>query len=142
MAAAERGATVLLLPGSPAAETFGLRRKPQRLFIGALPPSLLAGLMTATYLKQWQEMPAASGDGWQTLVEPGLVAVKPLGQGRLIACTLDLAGLEETRARVKLLRFWNVLLANLGGRSFALLDSSSARYEPNAWEELPPYINW
>lgn len=144
MAAAERGATVLLLPGSPAAETFGLRQKPQRLFIGRVASHpLLAGLSDGdVYLKQWQEMPAASGDGWQTLVEPGLVAVKPLGQGRLIACTLDLAGLEETRARVKLLRFWNVLLANLGGRSFALLDSSSARYEPNAWEELPPYINW
>jgi beta-galactosidase len=143
-AAASRGATVVLLPGSPAAEAFGLQRKAQKLFIGRLASHpLLAGLGDGDlYLKQWREFSTLSGDGWQTLVEPGLVAVKPLGQGQVIACSLDLAGLEKTRARVKLLRFWNILLANLGGRSLGLLDRTLPRYEPNEWEEIPPFMNW
>ena len=143
-AAANQGATVLLLPGAPTVA--GLRTTEQRLFI-ARPTQhpLLTGIGAADlYLKQWHTMPVCLPEnGWRTLTQPGLLAVKQVGKGRLIACTLDPAQLAGTRGHPKALRFWNLLLANLQATRPALEISTNATpYEKNQWETIPGYINW
>ena len=146
--AAREGATVVLRPGSPLAAEFGLDTKSTRLFIGRVGDHpLLTGLSDGDlYLKQWTTIKAACpGNGWKVIAEPGVVAVKQLGRGRLVACQLDPATLGNTRARVKALRFWNVLLSNAGAerRRFAsFLEPTAKCHEPNAWEQIPPFINW
>jgi len=78
-------------------------------------------------------------------VEPGLLALKRLGKGRIIVCRLPIDRKHGERARVKALRFHNILLANLGAPrnpSGLLLDESRARYVDAAWEDIPPFINW
>ena len=144
-AALDRGSTVLFLAAGPAAERFGLQCHDERLFMGQVGAHpLLVGLNDGdTYFKQWRQMRVArASNGWQALVEPGLVAVKQQGRGRLIACLLDVSTPQASRGQVKALRFWNILLANLGGRNGPFLESSAPRYEPNPWEEIPPFINW
>jgi len=146
--AAEEGATVVLLPKAASGPAFGLRLREERLFIGRLVPSpLLSGLSDGdVYLKQWVTLPVAQdGEGWQSLVQPGLLATKTVGAGRLLACQLDPESLGQSRARVKVLRFWNLLLANLGiDRSTELFPGAAAPrvYEANEWEEIPPYMDW
>jgi hypothetical protein len=63
----------------------------------------------------------------------------------MIACQLDLKRLGEGRSRIKALRFWNILLANLGAERLGFkqfLSSGLKVYELNDWEQIPPYINW
>ena len=146
--AAERGATVLLLPGAAVTEHFGLELSEQRLFIsrpGTDP--LLAGLSAGDlYLKRWETISVARpANGWECLVEPGLVATKRVGAGRLISCQLDPSALGGTRGRVKALRVWNSLLSGAGTRRDGFrrfLRPTVAGYEPNESEEMPGYINW
>ena len=146
--AARQGATVLLLPGARLSAACGPRRVRRRFFIGRVAAHpLLAGLSDGDlYLKSWTTMETIqAGEGWQVVAEPGLVAVKPLGKGRVVACQLDVGQLGRTRGRIKALRFWNVLLANLRARRVWLDAGLSRRrkgYEPNPWEEIPPFINW
>lgn len=148
LAAAKAGATVLLLPGCTLAPEVGLRRETTKLFRGRITSHpLLAGLHDGDlYLKAWTEMEVAlPGSDWQLLVEPGLVAVKPFGQGRIVACQLDVAKLGQSRGRVKALRFYNILLANLGVRRSAFdkfLQPEAQVDQPNSWEQIPPFINW
>lgn len=143
---AEAGATVLLLPGSPAADAFGLRLHEEKLFIANLPPdALLAGLNPGDlYLKSWETLPVASAEnGWRNLVEPGLIAFKQAGMGRVVACQLDPDKLTGKRGRVKALRVWNMLLTNLGvERNSAFITAPAQAYEDNEWEKLPPYMSW
>jgi beta-galactosidase len=147
-AAAERGATVLLLPGSSAAGPFGLRLREERLFIGRVEPRpLLAGLSDADlYLKAWTNIQVAAPEGgWDVIAQPGLVAEKTVGRGRVVSCQLDPGALGPSRGRVKALRFWDVLLANLGARrtgSTAFLQPTAPVYEDNEWETMPGYIDW
>ncbi|MBT7164292.1 MAG: hypothetical protein HN904_16040, partial [Victivallales bacterium] len=144
IAAVNQGATALLLPGSSPAS--GLQSAEQRLFIGRpTQHPLLAGISAADlYLKQWHTMPVCLPEnGWQLLIKPGILAIKPMGKGQLIACTLDPAKLAGTRGRPKALRFWNLLLANLQAPRPALRISTEATpYERNQWETIPGYINW
>ncbi|OGV72371.1 MAG: hypothetical protein A3K19_23485 [Lentisphaerae bacterium RIFOXYB12_FULL_65_16] len=142
--AAEDGATVVLLPGTaPAA--FGVPLRNSHLFgakLSDLP--LTSGLNDGDcYLKKWLDLSmATAGDGWELLAEPGVAAVKTVGKGRLVAILLDPATLEA-RARVKALRFCNGLLTNLGAtRTGAWLAPMGKVYEPNPWEEMPPWIMW
>jgi hypothetical protein len=147
LTAAQNGATVVLLPGCPLAAASGLQLRPTRLFAAAPGPDpLLRGLCDGDFfLKRWAELPCAvGGDGWQLLTEPGVIAVKPLGRGRLIACQLDPQRCGD-RGRIKALRVWNVLLAQLGADRTGwshFLASETKPYEPNPWEQMPPYINW
>ncbi|MEA1951920.1 MAG: hypothetical protein U9N87_11080, partial [Planctomycetota bacterium] len=72
-------------------------------------------------------------------------AIKPFGQGRIVACQLDMAKLGQSRGRIKALRFYNMLLANLGVERIAFdsfLQPTAQVYQPNSWEQIPPYINW
>ena len=147
-AAADRGATVLFLPGAPVAEQFGLQREEQRLFIGRATDSpLLPGLQDGdVYLKAWLTLPVGrSGNGWQEVVAPGIVTGRAVGDGRLIACELDPRRLGDTRARVKAVRLWNTLLTGLGARREgfeAFLTPGLSLYEESEWEAMPPYMNW
>jgi beta-galactosidase len=147
LAAVEQGATALLLPGSRLAADAGLSTTPRRCFL-ARPGSdpLLAGVSDADlFLKAWTELPAARAEnGWQALSEPAVVARKFLGHGQLVACLVDPARCGE-HGRIKTLRLWNVLLANLHVRR--LIDGSFLKpalplYEANTWEGMPPYMNW
>ena len=146
--AARDGATVLLLPQAECGPAFGLRLREQRLFGGRLGTSpLLTGLDDGdVYLKQWATLSVASDEnGWESLIQPGLLAAREIGAGRLLACRLDPESLGPTRARVKLLRFWNLLLANLGverspGPVFGA--PPTPPYEDNQWEQIPPYMDW
>jgi hypothetical protein len=142
---ANAGATIVFLPGAPSAAAFGLELKDTRFFIGRMKPNaLFAGLNDGDlYMKKWVSVPVAcAGNGWEPVVEPGIVAVKKLGRGRLVACPIEPATLGETRGRIKALRFWNCLLANLGAERSTFLHSDRAAYETNKWEEIPPFINW
>ncbi len=147
-AAIRGGATALLLPESPLGRRFGLRSASERLFIGRLGGDpLLAGLNDGDlYLKAWTELPVVSEQGgWQVLVKPGIVARKVLGQGRVIACQIDPEKLGATRGRIKTLRFWNVLLANLALPRTPLTEAMQpgrAFYEENPWEEIPRFRSW
>ena len=142
------GATALLLPESPLGARFGLKSTPERLFIGRLGDDpLLAGLNDGDlYLKAWTELPVvseqAAGRSWS---KPGIVARKDLGRGRAIACQIDPEKLGATRGRVKTLRFWNVLLANLELPRAPLTEELQPRlafYEDNPWEEIPRFRSW
>ena len=56
-----------------------------------------------------------------------------------------MAKLGPSRVRVKALRFWNVLLANLDverGTCDNFLRPDVDVHEPNPWEQVPPYMNW
>jgi hypothetical protein len=125
-----------------------LRLREERLFIGRLGPSpLLSGLTDGdVYLKQWVTLPVASDEnGWESLVQPGLLSTKATGAGRFVACRLDPESLGPNRARVKVLRFWNLLLANLAVDRSADLAPGAAPtrvYEDNEWERIPRYMNW
>jgi len=147
-AVARRGATVLLLPGVSSAGALGLQTKETRVFIGRMGSSpLLAGLGDDDlYLKGWTTVAAAlPGNGWESIVAPGLVSVKEVGKGMLVACQVDPGKLGASRGRVKALRFWNILLANLGARRTgfdAFLEPEGSLYEENRWEHIPPYIDW
>lgn len=147
LATAERGATVLLLPGSPLASAAGLTLAPRKFFLGRPGDDpLLAGVSdTDLYLKAWTEIPvAAGGRGWQILAEPGLVARKAVGRGQLIACTLDPRHCGP-RGQVKTLRLWNLLLGNLQLRRKAsedFLQPKTKLYDANDWEAMPRYMNW
>ncbi|MBI2300620.1 MAG: hypothetical protein HYU66_17060, partial [Armatimonadetes bacterium] len=142
--AARGGATVVLLPR---AAGFGLRLADQRWFIGRLKRDpLLAGLNDGDlYLKSWKTTPAVPAEGgWESLVEPGVLAVKALGQGRLVACEVDPEQLGA-RGRAKALRFWNVLLANLGAEreaNAAFVTAPAKAWEESESEQLPPYMGW
>jgi hypothetical protein len=84
-AAARQGATVLLLPGAPAAQALGLQTKEERLFAGhAAAP--LAGLTDGDlFLKRWTTLRAGvAGSGWNVTVAPGLVCERKVGAGRLV----------------------------------------------------------
>lgn len=145
--AVRAGATAVLLPGSPAAERFGLRLNKERAFrVSWGKDPLLTGLNAGDgYLKARLEVPAAAAEGgWQPLAEPGVVAVRALGPGRLIVCTLDPSVLQG-RARIKALRLWNALLANLHAPREGLSDflrPSHPVWEANEPEQLPPYMDW
>jgi len=147
LTAAQNGATVLLLPGCALGATADLKLRPTRLFAAAPGEDpLLQGLSNSDFfLKRWAELPcAAGGAGWHVLSEPGLIPVKPVGRGRLIACQLDPQKCGD-RGRIKALRVWNVLLAQLGVERAAwlpFLAPTAAPYEPNPWEQMPPYMNW
>jgi len=147
-AAIRAGATALLLPESPLGARFGLKSTPERLFIGRLcDDPLLAGSNDGDlYLKAWTRLPVvAERGGWQVLVKPGIVARKDLGRGRVIACQIDPEKLGATRGRVKTLRFWNVLLANLELPRAPLTEELQPRlafYEDNPWEEIPRFRSW
>jgi beta-galactosidase len=147
-AAVRGGATALLLPESPLDARFGLKSAPERLFIGRLGNDpLLAGLNEGDlYLKAWTELPGVlEQGGWQVLAKPGIVARKVLGQGQVIACQIDPEKLGPTRGRIKTLRFWNVLLANLGlprAPFTEALEPRQAFYEDNPWEEIPRFRSW
>lgn len=142
--AARAGATVVLLPGATAA---GLRLTDQRWFIARLKSDpLLAGLNDGDlYLKSWKTTPAIAPEhGWRPLADPAVLAVEPVGQGRLVACEVDPERLG-TRGRVKALRFWNVLLANLGAdrkANPAFLTAPGKAFEPCEAEQIPPYMSW
>ncbi|NUP99530.1 MAG: hypothetical protein HUU35_06715, partial [Armatimonadetes bacterium] len=144
-AQARAGATVLLLPGAKAPE-LGLSTTPQRVFI-AHPEEhpLLAGLSGADlYFKEWTELPViAPANGWQPLAAPAVLAVKPLDQGQVIACTVD-PFLMGNRGQVKATRFWSLLLANLGAarEPTGWLAPTRPLYVPNPLEVIPPYMNW
>jgi hypothetical protein len=139
---------VLLLAQQPLAPELGLRRETTKLFGGRITSHpLLAGLHDGDiYLKAWTELEVALPDNdWQLLVEPGLVAIKPFGRGRIVACQLDVAKLGQSRGRVKALRFYNILLANLGVERSAFDNFVQPEVQvdlPNSWEQIPPYINW
>jgi hypothetical protein len=147
LAAVAQGATALLLPGSLLAADVGESTTPRRCFLarpGGDP--LLAGVSDADlYLKAWTELPAvAVENGWQALAEPAVVARKPFGRGQIVACLLDPAHCGE-HGRIKTLRLWNVLLANLHARRSiegGFLQPKMRLYEANTWEEMPPYMNW
>lgn len=147
-AAIRGGATALLLPGSSLGPRFDLKLVPARLFIGRLGNDpLFAGLNDGDlYLKAWTELPAVSEqNGWQVLAKPGIVARKALGRGQMIACQIDPEKLDAGRGRVKTLRFWNVLLANLELPRAAfteVLQPALAFYEDNPWEEIPRFRSW
>ena len=147
LAAADQGATVLLLPASPLARAAGLPLDRRAFFLGRPGADpLLAGVSDADlYLKAWTEMPVAvGGEGWQIIAEPGLIARKAIGRGQLMACMLDLSRCG-TRGQVKGLRLWNLLLANLQIRREAsenFLQPKGKLYEVNDWEAMPPYMNW
>ena len=147
LAAAGRGATVLLLPGGPLADAAGLTIARRKFFLGRPGDDpLLAGINGADlYLKAWTELPvAAGGDGWQVLAEPGLIARKAVGRGQLIACMLDPLRCGP-RGRIKTLRVWNLLLTNLQLRRKTeeeFFQPKASLYEANDWEAMPPYMNW
>ena len=144
--AAEAGATVVLLPGSAAASAFSLPLEEQRLFIGKLTADpLTEGLGPGDlYLKAWTTVQAIRAEnGWRNVLTPGLVAARDLGAGRVVACQLDPRALGQTRARIKALRVWNLLLANVGAeRGAAFLTAPAGAYEANEWEQIPPYMDW
>ncbi|MCX7047029.1 MAG: hypothetical protein NTX50_16260, partial [Candidatus Sumerlaeota bacterium] len=147
-AAVRRGSTLILAPGGALYARFGLACEPQRFFIGKLSDDpLLTGLSDGDlYLKNWTTIDAATEkNGWKILAAPGILAAKSLGEGRLIAVRIDPERLGATRARVKVLRFWNILLSNLGAAREPFdhnLLPALRFYEDNPWEELPPYIDW
>ncbi len=148
------GAVALLLPGAVAscADAFGLRTSQRRCFIGRKKGAdpLLGGISAGDlYLKRWTSVSMISGEnGWRVIAGPGLLAVKNIGKGRLVACTFPVPDTEpaKSHAGVKSTRFWGRLLTNLG-LSSARVFSADLRpvrpmYVKNPWEELPPYINW
>jgi hypothetical protein len=141
------GATAVLLPGSQATERFGLKLTKARAFrVNWGKDPLLTGLNAGDgYLKAWLELPAAAEEGgWQALAEPGVVAVRALGQGRIVACSLDPTALQG-RARIKALRVWNALLTNLNVPREGLSDflqPAHPVWEANEPEQLPPYMDW
>ena len=145
---ASRGATVLVLPGRETASAFGLEVAACDLYKGELSADpLLAGLSAGdVFLKKQVTLEVGvDGDGWRSIVAPGLVLVKKMGKGRIVACGLDPAGLGQGRARVKALRLWNMLLCNLGieRRGYGtILAPKGPVYEDNQWEQMPGYINW
>jgi hypothetical protein len=147
-ACANRGATILLLPGFRQSAALGLQFRDERFFIGRTTSDpLLCGVGDSDlYMKQWTTLPMIQPvGGWKILVQPGLLAVKTIGQGRILACQLDPEKLGKTRGRVKSLRFWNILLANLKTQraDVSVSPRSGARaYEPNEWEEMPRYFDW
>lgn len=144
--AAEAGATVVLLPGSAAAGAFGLSTKEERLFLGkAAVGPLTQGLDAGDlYLKAWTTLQGIEeGNGWRSVVTPGLVATKAVGAGRVVACPLDPQALGQTRARIKALRLWSLLLANVGSeRARTFLAAPAPTYAVNEWESIPPYMSW
>jgi beta-galactosidase len=147
--AARAGATVVLLPQTAAGATFGLRQREERLFAGRMTGAdpLLAGVHDGDlYLKAWTTLSVAVADnGWRPVVEPGLLSVRTLGTGRIVACQIALDDANKTRGQVKALRFWNLLLANLEierNADTAFVAAPRRAYEDNDWEHLPPYINW
>jgi hypothetical protein len=147
-AAARSGATVLLLPRTSALDAFGPRLREEQVIIGrggSYP--LLVGLNDGdTYLKACtQLLVVCPENGWEAIVEPGIMAVKKVGEGRIVACQLDPNALGNTRGRIKVLRFWNILFANLGvsrATEEGFLQPRRSPYEDNEWEQIPPYINW
>jgi len=145
--AVRRGATAFFLPGTAMAETFGLQRAETKLFRGlGSPTPWLAGLNHGDfYLKRWQSLPTArAGNGWETRVEPGLIATRALDQGRLVACELDPQA-ADARTGVKASRVWSVLLANAGvGGALpgGILEPTVSLYRENPWEQMPDYILW
>lgn len=144
-AAAHAGATVVLLPRSTPAP-LGPPLADGRWFIGRLGADpLLASLNDGDlYPKTWITGPViAPTEGRTTLVEPGLLAAHALGAGRLLACQVDPDGLSP-RGRVKALRFWNVLLANLGvdRPAASFLAPPASVYEDDVSEQMPPYMGW
>ncbi len=145
--AARAGATVLLLPNATLAAAFGQRALPRRWYLGRWQADpLLSGLTAGDlFVKAWTTSPVVvADDGWRPLVEPGVLAVKSFGAGRVIAGTLDPGALPE-RGRVKVTRFWSLLLANLGAdrnADTAFLTEPRAAYLPTECETIPPYMNW
>ena len=140
---------MVLLPQTAAGATFGLRQREERLFAGRMTGAdpLLAGVHDGDlYLKAWTTLSVAVADnGWRPVVEPGLLSVRTLGTGRIVACQIALDDANKTRGQVKALRFWNLLLANLEierNADTAFVAAPRRAYEDNDWEHLPPYINW
>ena len=146
--AAQNGATVVFLPGASSCAAFGLTLRDAPFFIGRMKPdAFLRGLNDGDlYMKKVVTVPMVRAEnGWRVLVEPGLLAGKALGKGGLLACTIDPDRLGNCRGRVKALRFWNVLLANLGAERPGFqpfMPGAMDLYEPNPWEKIPPFINW
>ena len=122
----------------------GLPMEEQRLFGGKLTKHpLLAGLNEGdVFLKAWHTLDVVvPGGGWQVIAEPGLVAL----DGDRVVCALDPAGFEDTRARIKAIRVRTMLAVNAGiqnPRWNTFLSTPLRLYEENAWETIPPYINW
>jgi len=137
-----------LIPVDVATRRHGLRLAASRFFKGKITDHpLLAGLSDGDlYLKQWHEQPVAQdGNGWRVIAEPGIVAVKNTANGLAVVCTLDPTTFGKTRARIKALRFVNTLRSNLGEPNPAwqhLITAPGQAYEPNIWEEIPPYQHW
>ena len=142
--AAENGATVLFLPDSQAT-SFGLRIQEESLFIGRTTRHrILRGLSDADlFFKKWVALRVGQkSEGWEMITVPGIVALKKIGKGRLVACQLDLGRLKD-RGRIKAFRFWRIFLANLGANpSASFTEPEVSVYLPNKWESMPGYINW
>ncbi len=143
------GATALFLPSAARNPGLELTLKPTEFFIARLRRSrLFAGLGDGdTFLKQNLRMLlACSGKGWKLAAKPGIVATKKHGLGRFVVCMLDPGQLKNTRGQVKIERFWNLLLYNLGirrkGWDFFGAQERRPCYHENKWERIPPYINW
>ncbi len=98
------------------------------------------------YLKKWTTLPAIqAANGWEILAQPGLLAVKSVGKGQIVACQLDPEKLGPSRGRIKALRFWNLLLANLKVQRdpFGFSPGPDVKvWEKNPWEDMPPYFDW
>lgn len=145
--ALREGTRVVLMPGSSAADSFGLQVREERLFAarstGSLPPGLHDGDL---FLKNWVTLETCrQATDWTPLTEPGILAERKVGAGRLLTCSLDPVRLGATRERIKALRVWNQLLADLGAHRTgfeSFLSPQAATWEPNTWETIPPYMNW
>ena len=146
--AVEQGARAVLLPNCQLTKAFGLRREVRPVCIGRMTSHrLTSGLNDGDlFFKRMVDVSTfVKSDDWKTVVSPGLLVSKSLGCGQVIACAVDPTSLGATRGRIKSLRFWNLLLANLNvARSDFLefLKPKTKSYEANNWEPLPPYINW
>ena len=98
------------------------------------------------YLKQWHEQKVATeANGWRVIAKPGIVAVNHKDDERLAVCLLYPESFTKERARVKSLRFCNLLKNNLRQSASAWKNFISApqkTYEANKFEQLPPYRKW
>jgi hypothetical protein len=148
-AALNSGATVLFLPDAQAAKSFGLTLEKGKFFIGRITDNPLTRSLNDgdLYLKKWVEMPVIqAANGWNIVIKPGLLAEKNFGKGKAVACQLDISRLDKAgRGRIKALRFWNILLANLkvsrkGFRN--LIKHAGKTAEENKWETIPPFMVW
>ncbi|MCC7492959.1 MAG: hypothetical protein IT204_11445 [Fimbriimonadaceae bacterium] len=141
--AASAGSTVLLLPGwsTPLA---GLQQSAARWFQASPTATPWPGLSGGElFVKAWTSTAAAQpAGGWTVHLQPGLLASKPLGAGRLALCQVPLAA-TNPRAAAKLQRTWNLVLSGLhAARAGDPLLPAAPEPAPVEGETLPPYIDW